>query len=97
MRVEAYLDRRAGVAHGLATHDAVGGLHGNGAHGVLTEMLGHLEHDALLMVLELRGGRGGARSAPARTGAGVGARKGSRFPHPREKKIVWKNQRARAR
>ena len=40
-------DRLAGVGHVLAAHEAFGGVHGDGAHGVLAEMLGDLEHEAL--------------------------------------------------
>ena len=35
----------------LAAHQAVGRVHGDGAHGVLAEMLRHFEHQALALVL----------------------------------------------
>ena len=37
---------RAGVDHVLAADQALGGVHGDGAHGVLAEVLGDLEHQA---------------------------------------------------
>ena len=39
-------DGRAGVDHCLAADQALGGVHGDGAHGVLAEMLGDFEHQA---------------------------------------------------
>ena len=47
------LNGGAGVDALLATDEAVGGLHGNGAHGVLSEMLGDLEDEALLTISDL--------------------------------------------
>ncbi len=46
-------DRLAGVGHLLAAHQAFGRIHGDGAHGVLAEMLGDLEHQAVAVVLGL--------------------------------------------
>ena len=46
-------DRLAGVGHFLAAHEAFGGVHGDGAHGVLAQMLGHLEDQPLAAVLGL--------------------------------------------
>ncbi len=40
-------DRLAGVAHGLTANEAFGGVHGDGADGVLTQVLGDFEHQAL--------------------------------------------------
>ena len=37
---------RAGVDHFLAAGQALGGVHGDGAHGVLAQMLGDFEHQA---------------------------------------------------
>jgi hypothetical protein len=37
----------------LAAHQAFGRVHGDGAHGVLAEVLGHLEHQALAVVVGL--------------------------------------------
>ena len=37
---------RAGVGHRLAAGQALGGVHGDGAHGVLTQVLGDFEHQA---------------------------------------------------
>ncbi len=37
---------RAGVGHGLAADQAFGGVHGDGAHGVLAQVLGDLQHQA---------------------------------------------------
>ena len=39
-------DRAAGVDHRLAAGQALGGVHGDGAHGVLAQVLGDLEHQA---------------------------------------------------
>ena len=47
-------DRLAGVDHFLAAHQAFGGVHGDGAHGVLAEMLSHLEHEARAMIVGLQ-------------------------------------------
>ena len=42
-------DRAAGVDHFLAAHQAFGGVHGDGAHRVLAQMLRHFEHQAELL------------------------------------------------
>mmetsp|Transcript_1894 Transcript_1894/g.4937 ORF Transcript_1894/g.4937 Transcript_1894/m.4937 type:complete len:420 (+) Transcript_1894:579-1838(+) len=47
-------DGRAGAPHSLAAGQALGGLHGNGAHGVLTGMLCHLEDEAHIVALHLQ-------------------------------------------
>ena len=39
----SYHDRSAGVLHLLSTHKALSSLHGNGAHGVLSQVLGNLQ------------------------------------------------------
>ena len=44
---DRHRDRLAGVGHLLAAHQAFGGVHGDGAHGVLAQMLGHFEHQAV--------------------------------------------------
>ena len=43
-------DRLAGVGHGLAAGQAFGDVHGDAAHGVLAEMLGHFEDEAVAVV-----------------------------------------------
>ena len=50
---DRHLDRAAGVADLLAAHEAFGGVHGDGAHGVLAQVLRHLEHEARAVVLGL--------------------------------------------
>ena len=50
---DRHRDRLAGVDHLLAAHQAFGGVHGDGAHGVLAEMLGDLEHQPVAAVLGL--------------------------------------------
>lgn len=44
-----------GVSHGLSADQTIGGLHGNGAHLVATQVLGDLEHDANVTVEHLEG------------------------------------------
>ena len=44
----------AGVDDLLAAHQAFGDVHGDGAHGVLAEMLGDFEHQAVAMVVGLQ-------------------------------------------
>ena len=39
-------DGLAGVDDFLAADQAFGGVHGDGAHGVFAQMLGHFEHQA---------------------------------------------------
>ncbi len=51
---DGHLDLAAGVGHGLAARQAVGRIHGDGAHGVLAEMLGDFEHKALAVVAGLQ-------------------------------------------
>ena len=46
-------DRLAGVDHLLAAHQAFGRVHGDGAHGVLAEMLGDFEHEAVAVIVGL--------------------------------------------
>ncbi len=53
---DRHRDRRAGVGHLLAAGEAVGGVHGDGAHGVLAQVLGDLEHQALAVVVGLQRG-----------------------------------------
>jgi hypothetical protein len=45
---DRHRDRRAGVGDRLTADQAVGGVHGDGAHGVLAEVLGHFEHQPVL-------------------------------------------------
>ena len=46
-------DRLAGIDHVLAAHQAFGGVHGDGAHRVLAEMLGDFEHEAVAVIVGL--------------------------------------------
>ncbi len=46
-------DRLAGVHHLLAAHQTFGRIHGDGAHGILAEMLGDFEHEAVAVILRL--------------------------------------------
>ena len=50
---DRHRDRLAGVGHLLAAHQAFGGVHGDRAHGVLAQVLGHLEHQPVAAVLGL--------------------------------------------
>ena len=47
---DGHRDGLAGVGDVLAAHEAFGGVHGDGADGVLAEMLRDLEHQALALV-----------------------------------------------
>ena len=40
----------AGVGHFGAAHEALGGVHGDGAHGVFAEVLRHFEHQPAAVV-----------------------------------------------
>src|SRR5262249_9979946 len=42
-----------GVSHLLPAREALRGVHGDGAHRVLAQVLGHLEHKASALVLRL--------------------------------------------
>ena len=46
-------DRAAGVGDGLAAHQAFGRVHGDGANGVLAQMLRHFEDEAVAAVHRL--------------------------------------------
>ncbi len=48
-RADRHGDRAAGVGDFLAADQAFGGVHGDGAHGVLAQMLRHFEHQADLL------------------------------------------------
>ena len=50
---DRHRDRLAGVGHLLAADEAFGRVHGDGAHGVLAQVLGDFEHQALALVLGL--------------------------------------------
>ena len=50
---DRHRDRLAGIGDVLAAHQTLGRVHGDGADGVLAEMLGDLEHEALALVLGL--------------------------------------------
>lgn len=47
-------DGVAGVLDGLAADETFGGVEGDGAHVVATEMLGDLEHEAVLRALHFK-------------------------------------------
>mmetsp|Transcript_2155 Transcript_2155/g.4907 ORF Transcript_2155/g.4907 Transcript_2155/m.4907 type:complete len:511 (-) Transcript_2155:15-1547(-) len=49
------LDRLSRVPHLLASHESLGGIHGNGTDGVLSQMLRHLKNETDLVVLDLQG------------------------------------------
>ena len=53
-RAHRHRDRLAGVGHDGAAHQALGGVHGDGAHGVLAEMLGHFQHQPVALVVRLQ-------------------------------------------
>jgi hypothetical protein len=44
----------AGIGHGLATHEAFGGVQSDGSHVVATEMLGDLEHESVFSSVDLK-------------------------------------------
>ena len=50
-----YLDWGTGIGDGLTTDKALGGVHSNGADGVLTQMLGDFENEAGLAAFDLKG------------------------------------------
>jgi hypothetical protein len=43
-------DRRAGIGHGSAAHQTFGRVHGDGADGVFTQVLGNFQNQALAVV-----------------------------------------------
>ena len=49
-------DRVAGVGDLGAAHQTLGGVHGDGAHHRLAEVLGHLEHQVVLLARDVRVG-----------------------------------------
>mmetsp|Transcript_20622 Transcript_20622/g.35423 ORF Transcript_20622/g.35423 Transcript_20622/m.35423 type:complete len:548 (+) Transcript_20622:132-1775(+) len=51
---DRHLDGLTGVSALLATDKSVGGLHGNGTHGVLSKMLGDLKDKTLALGLNLK-------------------------------------------
>mmetsp|Transcript_2542 Transcript_2542/g.6973 ORF Transcript_2542/g.6973 Transcript_2542/m.6973 type:complete len:483 (-) Transcript_2542:25-1473(-) len=63
LRASRHHDGGAGVLDLLATHKTLGGVHSNGAHGVLTEMLGDLENQADRVPLDLKGVQNGRELA----------------------------------
>mmetsp|Transcript_8741 Transcript_8741/g.32960 ORF Transcript_8741/g.32960 Transcript_8741/m.32960 type:complete len:514 (-) Transcript_8741:27-1568(-) len=52
-RADGHHDRVAGVLAGLSAHEALGGVHGDGAHRVLTQVLRDLEHEPRLALGDL--------------------------------------------
>ena len=53
LRTDGHLNGIASVTHGLATHKTLGGVEGDGAHVVATQVLGDLENEAVLGALNL--------------------------------------------
>jgi hypothetical protein len=53
---DRHRDLRAGVDHFLAAGEAVGRVHRDRAHGVLAEVLGDFEHQAVAVVVGLERG-----------------------------------------
>ncbi len=43
-------DRRTGIGHFGAAHQTFGGVHGDGAHGVFTQVLRHFQNQTLAVV-----------------------------------------------
>ncbi len=54
LRADRHLDRAASVRHLLAAHEALGRVHGDGAHRILAQVLRHLEHEARAVVFRLQ-------------------------------------------
>ena len=48
---DRHRDRRAGVGHVLAAHQAFGNVHRDAAHGAFAEMLRHFQHEPLAVVV----------------------------------------------
>ena len=48
-------DRPAGVGHRLATHQAVGGIHGDRAHHTFAQFLGDLQHQPAPLHVDVQG------------------------------------------
>ena len=44
-------DGRVGIRDDLPAHEAFGGVHRDGAHGALAQVLRHLENEALAVVV----------------------------------------------
>ena len=51
---DRHRDGLASVSHVLAAHEALGGVHGDGADRAFAQMLGDLEHQALALVGRLQ-------------------------------------------
>src|SRR3546814_3022104 len=51
---DGHADRRVGVHDLLAADEAVGGVHRDGADGVLAEVLRHLQHQRPALVLKMK-------------------------------------------
>ena len=62
-RATLYLDGGARVDDALAAHEAVGHVHGNAADVVVTQVLRHLQHQADVVVLHLKGRHDGGQLA----------------------------------
>ena len=50
---DRHRDRRAGIGDFLAAHQALGGVHRDGAHRGFAEMLGDFEHQTVALILGL--------------------------------------------
>ena len=54
-RADRNRNRAAGIVDGLTADETVGGVHRDGAHGTLTQMLGDFENQRLAVVLGVQG------------------------------------------
>jgi len=60
--INTHLDGRAGVEHALASHQSIGGVHGDGAHGVVAGVLADLQDELAGVILHLQGGQDGGQA-----------------------------------
>ncbi len=60
-RADGHDDRAAGVDHILTAHETLSGVHGNGAHGVLAQVLCHFKHETRAVVLGFQGVQDGGQ------------------------------------
>ncbi len=51
---DRHRDRPVGVRDFLAAHQTLGDVHGDAAHGVLAQMLGNFEHEAIAVIGRLQ-------------------------------------------
>ena len=50
-----HLDALAGIGGFFAPHEPVSGVHGDAAHRALTQVLRHFEHQAVALVVDVKG------------------------------------------